>query len=418
MSVEYLIEQYGLQQGALEIQYIEEFFLDFPRKKTAAEVIQRLADRDHQILMAEAAAARRSGRRSCRCRSRWRTSCGRRRPIRSSPISSPSSRTCVEFDGRRVLYQWIGGTRSDWRGQGHFRALTEEQEVWAMDNGFDEIIVKTKNRFYEMRSTLAQLRFDVIRFVQHPVDPRRVEGVPQQAPRPARHRQPPQPPLRRPDRPVIDWIASADDPRLDPYRHVGDPAWIREQGLFVAEGRLVVERLLALASLPRPLDPGQPRRRRTRCGALLSAAPATVLACDDPSLVESITGFNFHRGCLALVHRPPRPGAARRSTAPGACSGSRTSAIPTTSAACSARPPPSRVDGVLLNTASGDPLYRKAVRTSMGASLRVPYARAERVAAGACRAPRARLQNRGADAGGRRATSSPTSRLPLRGTTG
>ena len=39
---------------------------------------------------------------------------------------------CVEFEGRRVLYQWIGGTRSDWRGQGHFRALTEEQEVWAL----------------------------------------------------------------------------------------------------------------------------------------------------------------------------------------------------------------------------------------------------------------------------------------------
>ena len=35
----------------------------------------------------------------------------------------------VEFKNRRVLYQWIGGTRKDWRGQGHFRALTEEQEV-------------------------------------------------------------------------------------------------------------------------------------------------------------------------------------------------------------------------------------------------------------------------------------------------
>ena len=55
MSVEYLIKQYGLQQGALEIQYIEEFFLDFPRKKSAVEVIQRLSNRDHQILMAEAA---------------------------------------------------------------------------------------------------------------------------------------------------------------------------------------------------------------------------------------------------------------------------------------------------------------------------------------------------------------------------
>jgi hypothetical protein len=77
---------------------------------------------------------------------------------------------CVAFDGRRILYQWIGGTRTDWRGQGHFRALTEEQEVWALDNGFDEILVKTKNRFYDMRGTLAQLQFDVIRFVPHPVD--------------------------------------------------------------------------------------------------------------------------------------------------------------------------------------------------------------------------------------------------------
>ena len=53
-AVEYFLKQYGLQQGALEIQYIEEFFLDFPRKKTANEVIKRLSDRDHQILMAEA----------------------------------------------------------------------------------------------------------------------------------------------------------------------------------------------------------------------------------------------------------------------------------------------------------------------------------------------------------------------------
>ena len=41
---------------------------------------------------------------------------------------------------------------------------------YAIENGFDEIVVKTKNRFYEMRSALAQLQFDVIRFVSHPVD--------------------------------------------------------------------------------------------------------------------------------------------------------------------------------------------------------------------------------------------------------
>ena len=166
---EYQLRQYSLQQGALEIQYIEEYFLDFPRKKTATEVMQRLQNRDHQILIAEA-------------------------PLSSDPgMIAPVSfkvahelraeesdpkladlvaqlEDVVEFNGRRVLYQWIGGTRSDWRGQGHFRALTEEQEVWAMDNGFDEIVAKTKNRFYEMRSTLAALGFDIIRFAPFPGD--------------------------------------------------------------------------------------------------------------------------------------------------------------------------------------------------------------------------------------------------------
>jgi hypothetical protein len=167
MSAEYLLKQYGLQQGALEIQYLEEFFLDFPRKKTAAEVVSRLSSRDHQILMAEAPLPEEPG---TFVPVSFKVS-HELRAVETDPALADlvaQLEDCVEFDGRRILYQWIGGTRSDWRGQGHFRALTEEQEAWAMENGFDEIIVKTKNRFYEMRSTLAQLRFDVIRFVQHP----------------------------------------------------------------------------------------------------------------------------------------------------------------------------------------------------------------------------------------------------------
>ena len=169
MSVEYVIRQYGLQQGALEIQYIEEFFLDFPRKKSAAEVFKRLADRDHQILMAEAPLPDDPGTMvpvSFKVAHELK-------PAEHDPKLADlvlQLEDVVRFDGRRILYQWIGGTRRDWRGQGHFRALTEEQEVWAMDNGFDEIVVKTKNRFYEMRSALAQLQFDVIRFVPHPFD--------------------------------------------------------------------------------------------------------------------------------------------------------------------------------------------------------------------------------------------------------
>ena len=166
---EYLIKQYGLQQGALEIQYIEEYFLDFPRKKLASEVIQRLAERDHQILMAEAPLPDDPG---SVVPVSFKVS-HELRAVEHDPKLADlvmQLEDVVRFDGRRILYQWIGGTRKDWRGQGHFRALTEEQEVWAIENGFDEIIVKTKNRFYEMRSTLAQLQFDVIRFVPHPIE--------------------------------------------------------------------------------------------------------------------------------------------------------------------------------------------------------------------------------------------------------
>ena len=167
--MEYLIKQYSLQQGALEIQYIEEFFLDFPRKKTATEVIQRLADRDHQILMAEAPLPDDPG---MVVPVSFKVSHELRQQENDPKLMDlvASLEDVVQFDNRRILYQWIGGTRTDWRGQGHFRALTEEQEVWALANGFDEIIVKTKNRFYEMRSTLAQLHFDLIRFVQHPYE--------------------------------------------------------------------------------------------------------------------------------------------------------------------------------------------------------------------------------------------------------
>jgi len=167
--VEYSLKQYALQQGALEIEYLEEFFLDFPRKKTAAEVVQRLAERDHQILMAEAPLPDDPGMVvpvSFKVAHELRAN--ESDPQLADLVAQLED--CVKFDGRRVLYQWIGGTRSDWRGQGHFRALTEEQEVWAMANGFDEIVAKTKNKFYEMRSTLAQLDFDVIRFVPHPYE--------------------------------------------------------------------------------------------------------------------------------------------------------------------------------------------------------------------------------------------------------
>ena len=160
--MEYLIKQYALEPGALEIQYIEEYFGEFPRRKTAAEIIERLNDRESLILMAESAMSDDSS-------AMVPVSYKIVHELRDNE-SVPKLRDLVErlrgavrFDGRRVLYSWIGGTRRDWRGQGHFRALTEESEVWAHAAGFEEVVVKTKNRYYDMRAVLAQLHFNVIK---------------------------------------------------------------------------------------------------------------------------------------------------------------------------------------------------------------------------------------------------------------
>src|SRR5262245_45745216 len=119
-AVEYHITQYDLEQGALEIQYIEEFFGEFPRKKSATEIVGRLTGRAHLILLATAPLPDDPGT--------------------VVPVSFKVAheihvaetepklidlvrrlRDFIQFDGRRVLYTWIGGTRRDWRGRGFFR---------------------------------------------------------------------------------------------------------------------------------------------------------------------------------------------------------------------------------------------------------------------------------------------------------
>ena len=169
--MEYLIKQYPLERGALEIQYIEEFFGEFPRKKTAAEIANRLRDREFLILMAEAPLPDHAGTVvpvSYKVVHELRTA--ETEPKLRDLVDR--LRGSVRFDGRRILYSWIGATRRDWRGQGHFRALTEESEAWAHAAGFHEVLVKTKNRFYDMRGTLDQLEFDVVKYEPHASDNR------------------------------------------------------------------------------------------------------------------------------------------------------------------------------------------------------------------------------------------------------
>jgi tRNA G18 (ribose-2'-O)-methylase SpoU len=172
---------------------------------------------------------------------------------------------------------------------------------------------------------------------------------------------------------VADWIAGSDDPRVADYAHIGDPAWLRDHGLFVAEGRLVVERLILA------------RRFRVRSLLLTAAAreklAATLAAVECPvhvatrEVMQSLTGFDFHRGCLALAERgdsadmQPALAAARRLLClEGVANPDNVGGLFRIAEAF-------RADAVLLDPSSGDPLYRKAIRTSMGAALRLPFRR-------------------------------------------
>src|SRR5436190_5607766 len=170
--MEHVIRQYTLERGAWEIQYIEEMFQEFTiKKKTADEIIKRLKEREHLILLSmgrsledpdlEIPVAFKVGH-----------------ELRAYETDVKLSdlvfrlRDVVKFDGRKVFYSWIGGTRDQWRGQGHYRALTEQQEEWAHAHGYNQLIVKTKNKFFHMRATLDHLRFEVIKFEQHRSDNR------------------------------------------------------------------------------------------------------------------------------------------------------------------------------------------------------------------------------------------------------
>ena len=105
--------------------------------------------------------------------------------------------------------------------------------------------------------------------------------------------------------------------------------------------------------------------------------PAWLVLVAEPAIVEGVTGFKFHRGCLALVRRPDQRlplsafAQARRLILLEAVGNpDNIGGIFRSATALGA-------DAVLLDPACGDPFYRKAVRTSMGAVLRLPSTRVD-----------------------------------------
>jgi tRNA G18 (ribose-2'-O)-methylase SpoU len=174
---------------------------------------------------------------------------------------------------------------------------------------------------------------------------------------------------------AIERIDRADDPRIAAYRDVRDRPLVRTRGLFVAEGRLIVRRVI------------EDKRYRVQSVLVNDAALrdlASIIATIEPRVpifacnaddLAGIAGYHVHRGCLALVERPPATPMEDVLAASGTIvaleavsNADNVGGVFRNAAAFSA-------GGVLLSPTCCDPLYRKAIRTSMGAVLRVPFAR-------------------------------------------
>jgi len=168
-------------------------------------------------------------------------------------------------------------------------------------------------------------------------------------------------------------ITDVADRRLDDYRHLTDVALRRRlepaNGLFIAEGEVVVRRAVQAGYVLRSLlllD------RYRQLASLAGGAPVFLGGAD---VLESLTGFDVHRGVLAAMERRAQQpaavllGSARRVLVLEDMNN------PTNVGAVFRCAAALGMDAVLLSPRCADPLYRRAVRVSMGAVFAVPYAR-------------------------------------------
>ncbi len=173
----------------------------------------------------------------------------------------------------------------------------------------------------------------------------------------------------------IHSLTSVEDARLEDYRIVRDPELVRKSARFVAEGRIVVKTLLTASPWMAVSVLCDERALAWLTSDVGDAVPADVPVFVVPrGALRALGGLDFHQGCLALGDRP-----AARSVASLTAGGPRVlvaldrvsnpdnvGAIFRTAAAFGA-------GGVFLHPGCASPLYRKALRTSMGAALRLPF---------------------------------------------
>jgi tRNA G18 (ribose-2'-O)-methylase SpoU len=167
-------------------------------------------------------------------------------------------------------------------------------------------------------------------------------------------------------------VDGPDDPRIAEYRDVADHDRLVAQGLFVAESRLVVERLIDDRFRIRSLLLN--RAAFTALEPRLKSLPreTTTFICATEDF-EALTGHTIHRGCLALAERPaPRLlddlliRARSLVLLEDVGNADNVGGIFRSAAAFG-------VGAIVLSHGCADPLYRKAIRTSMAATLRVPF---------------------------------------------
>jgi len=170
-------------------------------------------------------------------------------------------------------------------------------------------------------------------------------------------------------RAMIESVEHSDDPRLADYRDVKDPAWLRERGLFLAEGRVCVRALLQA--------PDFSVRSILATDAALDALGA---ALDVPvfrvsrSVMDAVSGVRFHQGCVAAgERRVPRP-PAELLDGDGLVVVLEQVSDPDNVGSIFRSALTFGVRAVFLTPGTANPLYRKAIRTSMGASLQIPFA--------------------------------------------
>jgi tRNA G18 (ribose-2'-O)-methylase SpoU len=170
-------------------------------------------------------------------------------------------------------------------------------------------------------------------------------------------------------------VTDVTDPRLADYARLTDMELRTHlesaQGLFIAEGTKVISRAVAAGYPVRSILLAE---RRLGDLAALPATKAPVYVVSDEA-AERLTGYRVHRGALASLHRKPLPeisalaAAARKVIVlEDLVDHANVGAIFRCAAALG-------VDAIFLSPRCADPLYRRAVKVSMGAVFAIPYAR-------------------------------------------